>query len=74
MPVRKRVVAVLPLTLLLLGAAKAPSPVQEVVRIWPGPAPGTTETKSAEEEADVTLPVIGKVHIVTNNTGKHSAG
>ena len=68
MPVRKRVVAVLPLTLLLLGAAKAPPPAHEVVRIWPGPAAGTTDAKSAEEEADVTLPVIGKVHIVTNVT------
>jgi acetyl esterase/lipase len=39
-----------------------------VVRIWPGAAPGSEEWKDAEESADVTLPNVGKIHVITNVT------
>jgi len=41
---------------------------QEVVRIWPGQAPGTEDWKAAEEEADATVPNVGKIHVITNVT------
>jgi acetyl esterase/lipase len=44
------------------------SPPPEIVRIWPGQAPGTEDWAGAEETADVELPNLGKVHIVTNVT------
>ena len=66
MPVRKRLLLVLPL--LLLVAAKAAPPAHEVVRIWPAAAPGTEDWKAPEEQADVTLPAIGKIHVITNVT------
>jgi acetyl esterase/lipase len=40
----------------------------EVVRIWPSQAPGTEDWKAPEEEADVTLPGVGKIHVITNVT------
>jgi acetyl esterase/lipase len=47
-------------------AAQPRSP--EVVRIWPGAAPGSEDWKDAEESADVTLPNVGKIHVITNVT------
>jgi acetyl esterase/lipase len=41
---------------------------QEVVRIWPGQAPGSEDWKAPEEGADVTLPNVGKIHVITNVT------
>jgi acetyl esterase/lipase len=51
-------------------SARAPSKVQptEVLRLWPGQAPGTEGWSGAEEEADAELPNLGKVHIITNVT------
>ena len=43
-------------------------PPPEVVRIWPGQAPGTEDWTGPEEAADVELPNVGKVHVVTNVT------
>jgi acetyl esterase/lipase len=50
--------------------AAEPAPTQgvEVVRLWPGAAPGTESWTGPEEEVDAELPVAGKVHIVTNVT------
>jgi acetyl esterase/lipase len=39
-----------------------------VVRIWPAQAPGTEDWKAPEEDADVTLPSVGKIHVITNVT------
>lgn len=44
------------------------SPSNEVVRIWPGQAPGTEDWRASEEGADVTLPNVGKIHVITNVT------
>lgn len=49
------------------SAAPAPRP-HDVVRIWPGQAPGTEDWKAPEESADVTLPIVGKIHVITNVT------
>jgi acetyl esterase/lipase len=38
------------------------------VRIWPGAAPGTASWTGPEQEADATLPEVGKVRVVTNVT------
>jgi acetyl esterase/lipase len=65
-----------PLLLLLLClSAVAPSaaaPIQaqppEVIRLWPGPAPGTESWSGPEEQVDAELPNHGKVHIITNVT------
>jgi acetyl esterase/lipase len=40
----------------------------DVVRLWPGQAPGTEGWRAAEEEVDVTLPNVGKIHVITNVT------
>jgi acetyl esterase/lipase len=40
----------------------------EVVRIWPGAAPGTEKWAGEEMQLDADLPGTGKVHIVTNVT------
>jgi acetyl esterase/lipase len=40
----------------------------EVIKIWPGPPPGTQDWEGPEQRADVTLPNVGKVHIITNVT------
>src|SRR6476659_8037701 len=47
--------------------ATAPA-THEVVRIWPGQAPGTEDWTGPEEAADVTLPNVGKIHVITNVT------
>src|SRR4051794_13254165 len=44
------------------------APPQEVVRIWPGQAPGTEAWKAPEEGADVSLPNVGRIHVITNVT------
>jgi acetyl esterase/lipase len=58
--------------LLLLPECIAPSHAAarppEIVRIWPGQAPGTEDWKAPEEAADVTLPNVGKIHVITNVT------
>lgn len=63
------------LTLILCVAATSATarrpvapPPQEVVRIWPGQAPGTEDWKAPEEGADVTLPNVGRIHVITNVT------
>ena len=62
----------LPLVLSLSAAATAIRPQQgqapEVLRVWPGPAPGTEDWTAPEEGADVTLPSVGKIHVITNVT------
>lgn len=60
------------LLLLVASAQIAPaapsSPVHHVVRIWPGQAPGSEGWTGPEEAADVTLPTVGKIHVITNVT------
>lgn len=34
--------------------------------MWPGQAPGTEDSKAPEEALDVTLPNVGKIHVITN--------
>lgn len=68
-----RGLSLLPLILLLFSTtASAGQPTRpprpEVVRIWPGQAPGTTDWRAPEEAADVTLPNVGKIHVITNVT------
>jgi len=73
MRVQKRSIPLLPL-LLYFSATPATarqarhSQVREVVRIWPGQAPGTEDWKAPEEGVDVTLPNVGKIHVITNVT------
>jgi len=53
----------------LVGAA--PPPLQnsaEVIRLWPGAAPGSESWTGPEEEADAEIPAVGKIHVVTNVT------
>ena len=52
------------------AAARHPpaSHAHEVVRLWPGQAPGTENWKGSEEPAEVTLPNVGKIHVITNVT------
>jgi acetyl esterase/lipase len=40
----------------------------EVIRLWPGQAPGTEDWKGHEQAVDAKLPNVGKVHIITNVT------
>jgi len=40
----------------------------EVIRLWPGSAPGTKSWTGPEEEADADIPGVGKIHVVTNVT------
>jgi len=51
----------------LLAAAESP-PAHDVMRLWSGQAPGTENWLAPEEEADVTLPGVGKIHVITNVT------
>lgn len=51
-----------------VSAREAARQVPEVVRIWPGQPPGTEDWKAPEEQADVTLPAVGKIHVITNVT------
>jgi acetyl esterase/lipase len=61
-------------TLMTLGCgtaqtAAATGPQKgEVVRLWPGAAPGTETWSGSEVELDADVPGAGKVHIVTNVT------
>lgn len=49
--------------------SKQPQPKQnQIVRIWPGQAPGSEDWSAAEESADVTLPIVGRIHVITNVT------
>jgi acetyl esterase/lipase len=52
------------------AAARGPAPTvsSEIIRLWPGQAPGTETWTGPEETADVQLPNVGKVHIITNVT------
>ena len=51
------------------AAGTASNPQEhEVVRIWPAQAPGTEDWKAPEEDADATLPSVGKIHVITNVT------
>jgi acetyl esterase/lipase len=73
MRVYKRLAQLLGLVLYFAGtpATGRPAPHaqdQEVVRLWPGQAPGTEDWKAPEEGADVTLPNVGKIHVITNVT------
>lgn len=73
MPVQKRLLGLLPLLLISAGTAARARDVarpqaHEVIRIWPGAAPGTQDWKAPEEAADVTLPNVGKIHVITNVT------
>ena len=43
-------------------------PRSQVVRIWPGQPPGSEDWKAAEQSADVTLPSVGTIHVITNVT------
>jgi acetyl esterase/lipase len=42
--------------------------IHEVVRIWPTQPPETEDWKAPEEGADVTLPGVGEIHVITNVT------
>ena len=69
----QRLIPILGLALCFAAAsatARQPphSPRQDVVRIWPGQAPGTEAWKAPEEAADVSLPNVGKIHVITNVT------
>jgi acetyl esterase/lipase len=50
------------------GAAPTQDQRAEVVRLWPGQAPGSEKWVGPEEQVDVELPGQGKVHIITNVT------
>lgn len=56
----------------LASASCARPPVRpaqpQVIRLWPGPAPGTESWTGPEERADAVLPNLGKVHVITNVT------
>ena len=49
-------------------ARRAPSQAEQPLRIWPGQAPGTQDWAAPEEAADVTLPNVGRIHVITNVT------
>src|SRR4051794_26279895 len=72
MGVLNRLAQLLPV-LFVFSAAHAAGPASnpqehEVVRIWPAQAPGTEDWKAPEEDADVNLPNVGKIHVITNVT------
>jgi acetyl esterase/lipase len=72
MGVLNRLALLLPVLLVFSAAhaaGTASNPQEhEVVRIWPAQAPGTEDWKAPEEDADVTLPSVGKIHVITNVT------
>jgi len=73
MRILTRLLRLLPFALIvpgapLLGREPSVSRAQAVMRIWPGDAPGTEDWKVPEEGADVSLPNVGKVHVITNVT------
>ena len=62
-------VAVVILCLLTSGASAQPQSQlrpPQVIRLWPGQAPGTENWTGPEEQVHVELPRLGKVHIITN--------
>ena len=68
---RLLVLAVAVLTAACHRAPTASSAAQaspEVVRLWPGQAPGTESWRGPEQTVDAELPNVGKVHILTNVT------
>src|SRR4051794_25683204 len=50
------------------AAPPPPPPSPEVLRLWPGAAPGTESWTGPEEEADADIPGVGRIHVVTNVT------
>lgn len=50
------------------SAASSELAPQKAIPIWPGQAPGTENWNAPEEATDVTLPNIGKIHVITNVT------
>jgi len=59
----------LPVALLCVACSRAPgAPSPEVVRLWPGQAPGTESWSGNEQSADAELPNVGKIHVITNVT------
>ena len=71
MLIEKRASAVLAALLLVFSTpvtAAQPAQVHQVLRLWPAQAPGTEDWKAPEEEADVTVPPVGKIHVITNVT------
>ena len=64
---RQSIAAALLLSRAVSCSAAAPAQ-PEVVRIWPGQAPGTEDWKAPEEGANVTIPAIGRIHVITNVT------
>jgi acetyl esterase/lipase len=59
--------------LALSGAPASAAPpagpqAPEVLRLWPGAAPGTEDWTGPEEESDADIPAVGRVHVVTNVT------
>ena len=50
------------------GSPPAPPASAQVIRLWPGQAPGTESWTGAEQAADAELPNLGKVHVITNVT------
>jgi acetyl esterase/lipase len=47
---------------------RAPEAAPEVIRLGPGPPPGTESWSGPEQAADAELPNLGKVHVITNVT------
>jgi len=68
----KRLSSLLAMLLLFSGTTSAGqvrrASRHEEVRVWPGQAPGTEDWKGSEETADVTLPNVGKIRVITNVT------
>ena len=50
------------------GASSAETKRQEVVDIWPGQAPGTSDWSGPEFRQPITLPGVGTFEMVTNVT------
>lgn len=68
----RKLVAVVCVLLLSLscnaGRKRDSAPPPQVIRLWPGQAPGTESWTGAEQAADAELPNLGKVHVITNVT------
>lgn len=70
----RRLIVALSTTLLTFAcgpaqtATSSGAPPPEVVRLWPGAAPGTEGWTGPEEEADADIPGSGRIHVVTNVT------
>ena len=72
MRIPRVLIQLLPVLLCLSTACtarqSAPGRAHDVIRIWPGQAPGTEDWTGSEEAADVTVPNVGKIHVITNVT------